>query len=75
MVDLLENFLFPPKLFMCDGERFHEIAMTETWTGYRENNVWRAGYSQSSKRSRERAETKVFANGEHYNKYLNTQSL
>jgi triacylglycerol esterase/lipase EstA (alpha/beta hydrolase family) len=70
MVDLLENFLNPLKLFHGDGEQFHEIAMTETSKGYKENDVWRTSYSQSGKRSRERAETKVFANGEHNKKYL-----
>jgi hypothetical protein len=34
--------------------------MMDTWRGHRENNVWRAVYSQSGKRSRKRAETKVF---------------
>jgi hypothetical protein len=49
--------------------------MTETLRGYKENDVWLTGYSQSGERSRERAEIKVFANGEHNKKYFITQSL
>jgi hypothetical protein len=33
MVDLLNNFLNPLKLFSGCGERFHEIAMTENGGG------------------------------------------
>ncbi len=44
MVDLLDNFLNPLKLFFGRNERFPEIAMTEICRGSGDNDERRIGY-------------------------------
>jgi hypothetical protein len=56
MVDILDNFLNPPKLFLGCGKRFHKIIMTQRIEGVRRERLMAAGYSKSGERWVERAE-------------------
>jgi hypothetical protein len=49
--------------------------MTAKLEGYGEKDKWQISYSQLGKRRGERAETKVVANTEHFEKYFIMQSL
>jgi hypothetical protein len=75
MVDLLDNFLNPLKLFFGCDKQFPEIAMREICGGSGENDEQRTSYSQSGERWGERAETKASRNGECCRRYFVTQSL
>jgi hypothetical protein len=75
MVDLLENFLNPLKLFMAMVSDF----MTSLWRrlgGGIEKMMCGGPDTANQVRDRKkRAETKVFANGEQIKKYLIIPSL
>jgi hypothetical protein len=73
MVDLLDNFLNPHKLLLAVVSNFTKSrmgAMMAKLQGVRRKRWIAVGYSRSGKRSGETAETKAFANGECYKKYL-----
>jgi hypothetical protein len=68
MVDLLDNFLNPLKLFMGIGKRFHEIAITEDGRGQERKINGGPATANQVRDGVERPEAKVFAKRERYKK-------